>query len=132
MYLLDTNVCIQFLNKRSPALVEKLRQTDPDEILLCSMVKAELFYGACKSNNPLKMLKIQREFCDRFRSLYFDDTAADAYGEIRADLEKKGRVIGPNDLIIASIAIANNTTLVTHNTREFSRVSGLKIEDWQE
>jgi tRNA(fMet)-specific endonuclease VapC len=132
MYLLDTNVCIRFLNKRSRTLIEKLSQKDPDEILLCSIVKAELFYGAHKSNNPLKMLKAQREFCDRFKSLYFDDEAASVYGEIRSDLEKKGQIIGPNDLIIAAVAIANNVTLVTNNSREFGRVKGLIIEDWQQ
>ena len=132
MYLLDTNVCIRFLNKKSQALIEKLSQKDPDEIFLCSIVKAELFYGAYKSNNPLKMLKSQREFCDRFKSLYFNDAAASVYGEIRSDLEKKGQIIGPNDLIIAAVAIANNVTLVTHNSREFGRVKTLKIEDWQQ
>ena len=132
MYLLDTNVCIQFLNKRSQVLVERLSQKNPDEILLCSIVKAELFYGAYKSNNPLKNLKMQREFCGRFKSLNFDDNAADEYGKIRSDLEKKGKIIGPNDLIIASIAVANNLTLITHNTKEFSRVEDLMYEDWQE
>ena len=132
MYLLDTNVCNRFLNRRSQPLIEKFTKANPDEILLCSVVKAELFYGANKSNNPLKALKIQREFCGRFKSLYFDDDAANVYGEIRSKLEKTGRIIGPNDLLIASIAVANNVTLVTHNTKEFSRVEGLKLEDWEE
>ncbi len=132
MYLLDTNVCIRFLNKRSPAIIEKLLQVEPGHIFLCSIVKAELIYGAHKSNNPSKALKIQGEFCSRFRSLHFGDAAANVYGKIRADLEKKGKIIGPNDLIIASIAIAENLTLITHNTREFSRVEGLSYEDWEE
>ncbi len=109
-----------------------MNKINPDEIFICSIVKAELFYGAHKSNNPEKTLTIQKEFCDRFKSLYFDDKAANFYGEIRSDLEKIGRIIWPNDLIAASIAIANNLTLVTHNTKEFSRVKGLKFEDWED
>jgi tRNA(fMet)-specific endonuclease VapC len=120
------------LNKRSQKLIEKLTVIVPERIFLCSVVKAELFYGAHKSNNPLKTLRIQREFCNRFRSLPFDDTAAEVYGEIRANLEKRGQIIGPNDLIIASIAKANGLTLITHNSREFNRVEGLIVEDWQE
>lgn len=131
MYLLDTNVCIKFLNKRSPLLVKRLKEKDSDEIFLCSIVKAELFYGANKSNNPQRALEIQKDFCSMFHSLPFDDISADAYGRIRANLEKEGKIIGPNDLIIAAIAVANDLTLVTNNSREFSRVKGLKYEDWE-
>jgi tRNA(fMet)-specific endonuclease VapC len=75
---------------------------------------------------------MQREFCARFESLHFDDKAAHEYGKIRTNLEKNGNIIGPNDLIIASIAVANNLTLITHNVKEFSRVEGLIYESWQE
>ncbi len=132
MYLLDTNVCIQFLNKSSQKLIERMIGTDPEVIFLCSIVKAELFYGAKKSKNPLKALKTQKEFFRRFKSLPFDDSAAEVYGEIRSSLEHKGQIIGPNDLIIASIAKANDLILVTHNGKEFNRVEGLTVEDWQE
>lgn len=131
MYLLDTNVCIRFLNKRSKAVIERLSNMNPDDIFLCSIVKAELYYGAFKSNIPDKSLKIQKEFCSRFNSLYFDDKAAEIYGKIRATLEKNGQTIGPNDLIIASIAVANGITLVTHNCKEFNRVQDLIVEDWE-
>jgi tRNA(fMet)-specific endonuclease VapC len=67
---------------------------------------------------------------DPFRSLPFDDASAEVYGRIRAQLGAQGNLIGPNDLLIASIALANNLTLVTHNTREFSRIPELRIEDW--
>ena len=120
------------LNKKSQTLIERLAKVAPSEIYLCSIVKAELFYGAHKSINPPKALKLQREFCSRFKSLSFDDKAANEYGKIRSYLEKKGKVIGPNDVIIASIAVANKITLITHNTKEFGRVKGLVIEDWQE
>jgi tRNA(fMet)-specific endonuclease VapC len=131
MYLLDTNVCIRFLNKKSPNIKDKLRTINPGEIRICSVVKAELFYGAYKSKNLEKNLKTQREFFNRFRSLPFDDKAAETYGKIRSSLEKSGNIIGPNDLMIAAIAIANDAVLVTHNCDEFNRVEGLEFEDWE-
>jgi tRNA(fMet)-specific endonuclease VapC len=94
-------------------------------------VKGELFYGSMRSNNPVKSLQIQQEFLQQFISIPFDDAAAMVYGTIRANLAKAGTPIGPNDLQIAAIALANELTLVTHNTREFSRIQGLKLEDWE-
>lgn len=131
-YLLDTNACIRFLNGRSESLRQHILVRNPREILLCSVVKAELFYGAMKSQNPQRTLARQQQFVNRFVSLPFDDKAAEVYSEIRADLEKMGQPIGPNDLLIAAIAMANDVTLVTHNTREFGRVKNLKLEDWDE
>jgi tRNA(fMet)-specific endonuclease VapC len=100
-------------------------------IRICSIVKGELFYGSMRSNNPVKSLQIQQEFLQQFISIPFDDAAAMVYGTIRANLAKAGTPIGPNDLQIAAIALANELTLVTHNTREFSRIQGLKLEDWE-
>ena len=79
-----------------------------------------------------KTLSKQNLFLDKFVSLHFDDKSAKLYGIIRANLEKKGTPIGPNDLLIASIAMANNLILVTHNTKEFLRIDGLLFEDWQD
>ena len=98
---------------------------------VCSVVKAELFYGAMKSNNPIRTLEQQQQFLARFISLSFGDEAAIVLGEVRAVLASAGTPIGPYDLQIAAIALANDLTLVTHNTREFSRVNGLRLEDWQ-
>jgi tRNA(fMet)-specific endonuclease VapC len=95
-------------------------------------VRAELFFGAFRSNNRAHALAMVKEFLDNFESLPFDDHAAEIYGELRAFLTTSGNLIGPNDLLIAAIALAHNVTLVTHNTREFSRVPHLNIEDWQE
>lgn len=75
-------------------------------------------------------MKIEAFFSE-FISLRFDDEAAKLYGEIRADLTAKGTIIGNNDMMIAAIALRNDLTLVTHNTREFSRVTGLKLDDWE-
>jgi tRNA(fMet)-specific endonuclease VapC len=131
-YLLDTNVCARYLNGRSEAVREGIRATNRQDIAVCSVVKAELFYGAMRSNNPQKTLANQQQFLNLFVSLPFDDNVALIYGEIRAQLTALGTPIGPNDFQIAAIALANNLILVTHNTREFSRVNGLQIEDWEE
>jgi tRNA(fMet)-specific endonuclease VapC len=131
MLLLDTNTCIRFLNGRSQSIRLQLEQAPPDLVALCSVVKAELFYGAAKSVDPSKTLTRTLRFAERFVSLPFDDSAALLYGEIRALLEKAGTRIGPNDLLIAAIALAHQATLVTHNTREFARVPNLRLADWE-
>ena len=105
--------------------------TNLADIGVCSVVKGELFYGAMKSNNLEKTLDRQQEFLKLFVSLPFDDDASFIYGRIRAELSAKGIIIGANDLQIAAIAMVNNLILVTHNVREFSRVNGLRFEDWE-
>jgi tRNA(fMet)-specific endonuclease VapC len=131
IYLLDTNVCVRYLNGRSVAIRERLQTTNAEDIVVCSVVKAELFYGAMKSNIPQRTLANQQQFLDLFKSLPFDDEAATVYGRIRAHLAALGTPIGANDLQIAAIALTHNLILVTHNTREFSRVPGLRLEDWE-
>ena len=130
-YLLDTNTCICYLNGTSEAIRRHIEITHPREIVVCAVVKAELFYGAENSQYPQVNLEKQRTFLDRFVSLPFDDQAAEAYGRIRAMLKKAGTPIGPNDLLIAAIAVAHNCVLVTHNTKEFKRVTELMLEDWE-
>ncbi|HSF15192.1 MAG TPA: type II toxin-antitoxin system VapC family toxin [Vicinamibacteria bacterium] len=129
-YLLDTNACIQILNDTSPATVSRLNACRPSQVRLCSIVKAELLFGARKSERPAENHRALQLFFAPFRSLPFDDSCAHQYGIIRHDLERMGQIIGPNDLMIAAIAMANEVTLVTHNTGEFSRVVGLEWEDW--
>ena len=130
-YLLDSNTCIRHLNRRSQPIIRRLSELSAADIAVCSVVKAELYYGAAKSNNPVQTLATQQEFLRQFVSLPFDDTAAEIYGRERARLEQLGTPIGPNDLLIASIALANGLVLVTHNTPEFKRVSNLQMEDWE-
>jgi tRNA(fMet)-specific endonuclease VapC len=130
-YLLDSNTCIRFLNQRSPLVVDRLIETPDEDISVCSIVKAEMFYGSQKSLRRERNLAVQRAFFSRYVSLPFDDLAADQYALIRADLEGRGQLIGANDLLIAAIARAHDLTLVTHNTAEFSRVGGLQLEDWE-
>ena len=131
IYLLDTNVCVVYLNQPQSKVVKQLHCFQPQDIAVCALVKAELFFGAMKSNHLLETLSTQRQFIDLFPTLPFNDEAALIFGEIRADLQRQGQPIGPYDLQIAAIAIANDLTLVTHNTREFSRVNGLKLVDWE-
>lgn len=132
-YLLDTNAWIAYLRQNNPRLVQRFLQVNPVEIALCSVVLAELFYGAhhgAVSKQAANLALIAR-LQQQFASLPFDDSAAAECGQIRAKLAALGTPIGPSDLMIAAIARANGLTLVTHNTSEFSRVPGLRLEDWQ-
>ena len=130
-YLLDANVCIRYMNGRSPAVRARLVSVERERVYVCSIVKAEMFAGALRSNNPARSLERQRAFFAGFVSLPFDDLAAESYSQIRAHLLTIGTPIGANDMLIAAIAIANGLTLVTHNTDEFERIPGLVWEDWE-
>jgi tRNA(fMet)-specific endonuclease VapC len=130
-YLLDTNVCTRYLNGRAPAIRTNMRAYSPAEIWVCSVVKSELFAGALKSDRAAESLAKQKAFLAPFQSLPFDDVAAEAYATVRAHLEQKGTPIGPYDMQIAAIALANHCTLVTNNTGEFSRVPGLIVANWE-
>ena len=131
MYLLDANACIHILRNTSRRLLDRFQRHDPAEIKLCSVVKAELFYGAQRSTQKEANLVLLQRFFAPFECFPFDEESADHYGRIRVGLERTGTVIGPNDLMIASIARARGQVLVTHNTNEFSRVSDLQLEDWE-
>lgn len=131
-YLLDTNACIHNLRARGSALVKaRLGTHPPADIVLCSIVVAELRYGAEGATNPTAEHAKVDAFVAPYTSLSFDDAAAAVYGRIRYDLESRGLVIGGNDLFVAAIALDRDLTLVTHNTAEFSRIGGLKLEDWE-
>ena len=129
-YLLDSNACIAWMKNNQP-IVKRILQAGEGCVWICAPVKAELWFGACNSqrieNNQALLLRF---FAD-VPSLPFDDRAAQACGEIRAQLKRLGMPIGPYDLQIAAIARVHGLTLVTHNTREFCRVPKLVVEDWQ-
>lgn len=131
MYLLDTNACIQFLRDPDSAVARRLALVSSREVALCTVVKAELYYGAQRSADPDHAMRVLSAFFGSLASLPFDDLAAEVYGRIRAHLARQGALIGPNDLLIASTALAYGATLVTHNVREFERVPDLQIEDWE-
>ncbi len=130
-YLLDTNACISYLNNPKSPIRYKLEQLEPASVFVCSVVKAELYFGAMKSRKPHENLEKIEAFLNHLSSFPFDDAAAMVYGRVRAKLSQAGRLIGPYDLQIASIALANDLTLITHNSDEFSRVEGLRIDDWE-
>jgi len=130
-FLLDTNICVAYLRgKRCDSIEASLRSIKPGDVALCSVVKAELLYGAARSQQPQKNYAQIDRFFRGFPSFSFDDQAASAYGKIRVNLEASGKSIGPNDLMIAAIAVSREMVLVTRSTDEFSRVSDLKIENW--
>lgn len=129
--LLDTNVCIQLWQRKNLTVRKHFAQFSPADIALCSVVKAELLFGALRSEQKENNLQLLQKLFAPLHSFEFDDNAAEHYAQIRADLTVQGNLIGANDLMIAAIARANKTTLITHNVAEFERVQGLLIEDWE-
>jgi tRNA(fMet)-specific endonuclease VapC len=131
MRLLDTNACITYLRGKNIFLARRMAARPPAEICLCSIVLAELYYGAYRGARPAAEIVRITNFARQFQSLSFNRRAGRLMGRVRADLAAKGTPIGPYDLQIAAVALAHGVTLVTHNTSEFSRVPRLVIEDWE-
>lgn len=129
-YLLDTNICIYIRQKRPEEVLRRFEKLRPGEAALSVITYGELLYGAAKSQQRLAALERLRELIHFLPALPLPETAADAYGRIRAELESKGEMIGNNDLWIAAHAVAAGLTLVTNNEREFRRVRGLKVRNW--
>jgi tRNA(fMet)-specific endonuclease VapC len=129
-YLLDSNICIYIIKKDPPSVFEKFKTIPPHQIFISSISVAELQFGVAKSKYEEKNGQTLREFLSSFEIIDFGTMAAIEYGVIRNSLEKKGTPIGPLDTLIAAVAKSLDFTLVTNNEREFSRVDGLKIENW--
>ena len=131
-YMLDTNICIYAIKHKPEKVFQKLQEVEPEDVCVSSVTYAELVHGVEKSvaveknRLALSMLLANIEILD------FDVDAADCYGKIRADLEKKGTPIGPLDMMIAGHAQSHGYTVVTNNVKEFSKVMDLKIENWAE
>jgi tRNA(fMet)-specific endonuclease VapC len=131
-YLLDSNVCIRHLRSHaSDPVCVRLESAAAGDVALCSVVVSERLYGALRSRERERNLSRVEEFVARFESLPFDGTAARMHAPLHADLAQAGVLIGPHDLIVASIALAHDLILVTHNTAEFGRVPNLRLEDWE-
>ena len=130
MRLLDTSVCIGWLSVRDIGVKRQVASLKRDEVALCSVVKAELLYGARASARVRENLEKLEAFFALFPSLPFDDAASEHYGAMRAQLRRAGTPIGGNDMLIASIALAADATLVTRNEKEFRLVPGLRVEVW--
>ena len=129
MILLDTNICIHVINAKPPAVLERFRQHRMGDIGLCSVVAAELAYGVAKSGSARNRQALEM-FLAPLIILPFDEAALWAYGDLRAELERKGTPIGALDTMIAAHALSQQSTLVTNNIREFARVPGLALENW--
>jgi tRNA(fMet)-specific endonuclease VapC len=130
-YLLDTNVCVDYLNGRYPSVVRRIQQARPEELATNSVVAAELRYGAEKSRQPERNHARLDLLLAELAVLDFDLPAASAYGSLRARLEARGHPIGVHDMLIAAQAIVASLILVTDNVREFARVKGLVVENWR-
>ena len=132
MYLLDTNICIYAMKNKFPTLTKKLFKIHPNEICVSSVTVGELEYGAAKSVRTEQTRSSILLFLSTFTILPFTTEDARRFGELRAYLESRGTPIGPYDNMIAAQGVARGLTVVTNNTREFSRVPDLALEDWTE
>lgn len=130
LYLLDTNICIYISKQKPKCVLEKFEQLEVGTVGMSIITYGELLYGAKKSSYPEKAQKNIEEFCNYIPPLPISRKASEFYAKIRANLEKKGKIIGNNDLWIAAHCLELEITLVTNNEREFSRVTNLKIENW--
>lgn len=129
-YMLDTNICIYSIKHKPEQVFHRLREHDPSEICISSVTYAELVHGVEKSQAVDKNRLALTLLLSNIEILDFDANAAEAYGKIRADLEKSGTPIGPLDMMIAGHARSLGYTAVTNNTKEFSRIKELKLENW--
>ena len=131
-YLLDSNVCVDYLTGRYPPVTSRIHSYLPEDLCLSSIVVAELRYGADKSARPRRNHRLLDVMIDEIPCRDFDSLAASTYGKVRAALEKKGELIGSSDMLIAAHALSLGLVLVSDNVREFQRVKGLKLDNWRE
>ena len=129
MILLDTNICIYIINAKPPAVLARFQQYRLGDIGLCSVVAAELAYGVAKSGSVRNRQALEM-FLAPLTILPFDAAAVWAYGDLRAELERRGTPVGSLDTMIAAHALSLQARLVTNNTREFAKVPGLQLENW--
>jgi tRNA(fMet)-specific endonuclease VapC len=130
MYMLDTDICIYVIKRKPVSVLKRLESLHPGQLALSVITFAELMNGAKKSQHVEKNVARLNALNELLEILPFNKQAAIAYGDIRSSLEKQGRVIGSNDLLIAAHALSLDCILVTNNQREFNRVDGLKLENW--
>lgn len=130
--MLDTDICIYTIKRKPIRVLKRLETCQPGTVVMSVVTFAELVSGAKKSQYVEENLRRLNALSELIDVLSFDKNAAMAYGDVRSSLEKRGLVIGGNDLFIAAHALSLNLTLVTNNQRAFSRVNGLKIENWAE
>jgi len=129
IFLLDTNILIA-ASKANPVVLSHLKKHTIGELLLSSVVWAEIEFGISKSARQAHNRQVFDAIAQHLKMVSFSPQAARHYGQIRATLERAGTPIGPNDMLIAAEALAQDATLVTDNIRAFSRVKGLRLENW--
>ena len=129
-YFLDTNICIYVINKRPSAIIAKFTEFPPQELGISAIVVSELRYGVANSQQAERNQQLLDAFLRPFQIVPYGKKAAQAYGTIRAELEKKGQPIGREDLLIAAHAVSADLTLITNNEDEFRRVPNLRVENW--
>ena len=128
--MLDTNICIYIIKNKPKSVKERFREFEIGELCISTITVSELMYGAYKSEQMQRNLKAIESFLIPFEIVDYDYIASMEYGKIRANLEKKGQVIGNMDMQIAGHALALDLVLVTNNIREFERVEGLGLDNW--
>ena len=129
-YMLDTNICIYIAKFQPPQVKARFERLKPGQLLMSAVTYGELYYGACKSNQRTRAIAQLDALLRDIPVENLTSQATQAYGEIRAALEKQGRLIGNNDLWIGAHAMALDITLATNNEREFKRIAGLSVENW--
>ena len=129
MYLLDTNILI-YAYRDLGGCRQRLEAHDPADLHICAINISEIEYGIAKSSRPEGLRLFLSSVQSRYAFQPMSAQAARQAGQLRAALERQGQPIGPYELLIAGIALANNFTVITRNTREFERVPGLKVENW--
>ncbi|OHE00871.1 MAG: hypothetical protein A3K14_04560 [Sulfurimonas sp. RIFCSPLOWO2_12_FULL_36_74] len=128
--MLDTNICIYIIKNKPSSVREKLREFDIGDLAISTITVSELYYGVYKSQYIEKNLLALEHFLKPFDILEYDFKASIEYGKMRAQLEKKGEVIGGLDMMIAAHALSQNMILITNNTKEFKRVENIKLDNW--
>jgi len=129
IYMLDTDTVSNIVRKHPP-VIKKLIKRESDEICISAVTNAELFYGLEKKNSQ-KLFNEVRSIIGKCTIVDFDASQSEIYGRIRVELEKSGTPLGDIDMLIAAAAISTGAILVSHNTKHFSKISGLKLEDWR-
>ena len=130
MYMLDTDICIYIIKRKPRSVLKRLESLQPGQLAMSAITFAELMNGAKKSKQVEANVAKLNELGELIQICPFDQKAAIFYGNVRSTLEKKGNIIGSNDLLIAAHALSLDWILVSNNEKEFKRVDGLRIENW--
>jgi len=128
--LIDTNICIDIMNNHPSEVIRRFKVMELGQVGISSIAVSELQYGVSKSKRKNENQQRLDEFLLPFEIVPYDEKASRQYGDIRADLEKRGVVIGPLDLLIAAQAVSRDLVLVTNNEKEFERIKSLEVENW--